>query len=113
MSNNQQQQQQLPKNPLQLPTADRDLAACRRCHRILTITQWLKEGCLNCQEGPLTRIDLKEKTTQQFYGHVGVVDSRRSWIARLVGIDGAPSGVYAARVAAENENDDGDSRFDE
>jgi RNA polymerase subunit RPABC4/transcription elongation factor Spt4 len=112
MSNQQQQAPQLPKNPLQLPTSDRDQAACRRCHRILTITQWIKEGCKNCNDGAVSRAELKEKTTQLFYGHVGIVDSRSSWIARLIGVDGAPSGVYAARVAAEN-NDDNESRPDE
>ena len=104
---------QLPANPLQLPISDRDQAACRRCHRIITITQWTKEGCLNCNEGKLSRPELKERTTQQFYGHVGIVDSSRSWIARLIGCEGAPSGVYAARVAneKEEEQDGRDSTF--
>lgn len=103
--------QQLPKNPLQLPISDRDTAACRRCHRILTVSQWMSEGCKNCEDGKLTRQELRERATQQFYGHVGIVDSRRSWIARLIGCEGAPSGVYAARVANDEDQDGNDSRL--
>ena len=98
-------QSQKGTNPLQLPTSDRDLAACRRCHRILTVQQWTQQGCSNCGDGALSRADQRERTTQQFYGHVGVVDSNRSWVARLIGVEGMPSGVYAVRVLKASAQD--------
>ena len=90
----------------QLPLADRDLAACRRCHKILTMTQFTREGCSTCGDGPLTRAEATHHTTSQFYGHVGIVDGRRSWIARLIGCGGAPSAVYAAKLAKPAEDDE-------
>jgi transcription elongation factor SPT4 len=88
-------------NPLQLPTGERDLLACRSCHRILTQQQFLQEGCTGCDGDSayrMTHPEVKEKTTTNFFGHVGIFDPRRSWIARLIEVEDKPPGVYAARV---------------
>lgn len=100
-------------NPLQLPTSDRDLRACRRCHRILTTTQFVQEGCLSCAQAKgrqvptrIPRAKLEEETTTQNFGHVGIYDSNASWIARLIGVSGQGAGVYAARVLGSKRGQD-------
>jgi RNA polymerase subunit RPABC4/transcription elongation factor Spt4 len=90
---------QAASNKIALPLVDKDLASCYRCHRILCRDQFKRDGCPVCNTGALDREQLATETTVRYSGHVGIVDSRGSWVARLIGCRGAAPGVYAARVA--------------
>ena len=99
----------------QLPYSDRHLRACKKCHTVLTEPQFLNEGCRNCQTDAISRGDLDHLTTTKFHGCIGVVDSSKSWVARVVGLHrNAPSAVYAAYVEAEDsEEDDEEDQYDD
>ena len=86
---------------VQLPLQDKQLVACRECKRVLTRAQFVSDGCASCGTTGTHRDELQEQTTAKFHGFVGLVDARNSWVARLIGRDDAPPGVYAAHVTAE------------
>jgi RNA polymerase subunit RPABC4/transcription elongation factor Spt4 len=90
----------------QLPVSDKNLAACKRCHIVLTEAQYSTEGCRNCGGEKVDREEVERFTTKNFSGYVGVIDAERSWVARLIGCESAPTGVYAAHVADDDEDDD-------
>ena len=91
---------------VQLPLADKQLVACRKCHRVLTSTQFASEGCQSCGGEPLDVDELVQNTTSKFVGYVGIVDSSNSWVARLIGCGNVPPGVYAATVTGEEDDDE-------
>jgi RNA polymerase subunit RPABC4/transcription elongation factor Spt4 len=96
---------------VQLPLSDRQLMACRECKRVLTRGQFYSEGCMSCGSASMERDEVQDQTTAKFHGFVGLVDARNSWVARIIGRDDAPPGVYAAHIAAEvadadDEDDD-------
>jgi RNA polymerase subunit RPABC4/transcription elongation factor Spt4 len=92
---------------LQLPIADKQLAACRQCHRILTRTQFQTQGCHGCGSDPMQeRDELAHQTTTKFTGYVGIIDAQSSWVARLIGRSRAPPGIYAAQVHDDNAGDE-------
>mmetsp|Transcript_31942 Transcript_31942/g.98915 ORF Transcript_31942/g.98915 Transcript_31942/m.98915 type:complete len:129 (-) Transcript_31942:24-410(-) len=104
------------QDQVQLPMQDRQLMACRECKRVLTRAQFVSDGCASCGSTGMHRDELQEQTTAKFHGFVGLVDAHNSWVARLIGREDAPPGVYAAHVAAEEPeglDDDGDGARDD
>ena len=90
----------------QLPVGDRNYVACKQCHSILTEPQFLLEGCRKCGTTAESREDVSAYTTTDFQGCVGLVSSEHSWIARVIGCGHMPSGVYAAYMNAELDDED-------
>lgn len=64
------------------------------------------EGCRKCDVAPESREDVKKLVTSDFQGCIGLVSSEHSWVARVVGCSHMPSGVYAAYLNAELEDED-------
>jgi len=93
--------------PPQLPTDNKGYYACRKCRRILTEPQWYKEGCLECNTGPLMRSELVEFATTKFSHFVGLVAPEKSWLARVIGKNTPQSsnGIYAEALSSEDEDD--------
>ena len=117
------QPQQVVRPRLQLPREPKLLRACKHCRRVLTERQFMTEGCATCnphvmdQPERMTRRDMERQTTANFSGYIGIIDSRTSWAARLMGARKVPMGVYAfeikdpleSTVAAPQDADDGDA----
>ncbi|KAF4654591.1 Transcription elongation factor SPT4 [Perkinsus olseni] len=69
------------------------LRCCLRCHIILSVSQFVRHGCPNCQdidmEGDKTLVE--DYTTKNFSGGVSVMNPARSWVARQLKLSRAPS----------------------
>lgn len=114
------QPQQVVRPRLQLPREPKLLRACKHCRRVLTERQFMAEGCATCnpqvmnQPERMSRREMEGQTTANFSGYIGIIDSRTSWAARLMGARKVPMGVYAfeikdPEVAAPQDADDGDA----
>jgi transcription elongation factor SPT4 len=89
----------------QLPLGTRDYVACRKCHTILTQPQFAKDGCYKCLEEDR---DMNH-VTNKFTGFVGLVAPEHSWVARMIGCTHMPSGIYAATLEDDEEDDDAEN----
>lgn len=86
----------------QLPLGTKDYVACRKCHTILTQPQFAKDGCFKCLEEDK---DMNH-VTNKFTGFVGLIAPEHSWVARMIGCTHMPSGVYAATLEDEDDEED-------
>mmetsp|Transcript_7080 Transcript_7080/g.15212 ORF Transcript_7080/g.15212 Transcript_7080/m.15212 type:complete len:176 (-) Transcript_7080:9-536(-) len=88
-----------------VPTESRNTRACLRCRCVLTVEQFVEQGCPNCQgrgEGLAPFSDMQDNpdsvytaTTAQSSGMVTVMVPSRSWVATYTGVDACKPGCYA------------------
>ena len=87
------------------PNSMTRLRACQGCRLILPSSQFVAEGCPNCPnsyfQGDRQAVELG--TSKTFSGCVGVVDTKRSWVARHIQIETGVPGMYAIAVQGEGE----------
>ena len=87
---------------------EKHFMACRECRLVLSTGQFMETGCPYCGDGAgWGKDELDEGATQAFSGFVGIVDGRSSWVARLIGKEGARTGVYAATLHDDSQRDPG------
>ena len=102
-----------PRPRLQLPKEPKQLRACKRCRRILTEKQFMIEGCASCDPGVMeepnrtSRRDMEAETTANFSGYMGIFDSKKSWVARLMGARKVHKGIYAFEINDNNSAEGG------
>ncbi|EER17995.1 suppressor of ty, putative [Perkinsus marinus ATCC 50983] len=81
------------------------LRCCLRCHIILSVSQFVRHGCPNCQdidmEGDKTLVE--DYTTKNFSGGVSVMNPSRSWVARQLKLSTFCAGMYAVAAQGDGE----------
>ena len=95
---------------IEAPKSLNRLRACTRCRIILPATQFTAYGCPNCPDLQLQgdRVSVEQMTTKIFSGCVGVVDPKKSWVARHILVDSYVPGMYAIAVQGGEEDEDYD-----
>ena len=91
-----------------LPIGDeRHFVACKDCRLVLNQSQFLEHGCPHCNpnDDGWTRDDVHDATTNNYTGFIGVIDGQSSWVARLIGKQGAKSAIYAATIHLDDAED--------
>jgi transcription elongation factor SPT4 len=85
----------------QMPsTLDGKLRACLSCAQIKTQHAFRKEGCENC---PMLKMKgnmgvVNECTSSKFQGVIGLLDPKKSWVARWQRASEFKPGLYAMTV---------------
>ncbi|KAF4754232.1 Transcription elongation factor SPT4, partial [Perkinsus olseni] len=92
------------------------LRCCLRCHIILSVSQFVRHGCPNCQdidmEGDKTLVE--DYTTKNFSGGVSVMNPARSWVARQLKLSTFCAGMYAVAAQGDGEaQGDYDDEYEE
>jgi transcription elongation factor SPT4 len=99
----------------ELPDELKGLKACLSCSLVKTYTQFLDQGCDNCEYLKMKDDTRKVKscTTSYFEGLIGLVEPQNSWVAKWQRIVQMKPGMYAISVSGTllddeeiNEDDD-------
>ena len=98
--------------PPQLPIGDKEHVACLKCHSVITAGQYARDGCQVCGTGGVGHEELHNYATARFSGFVGIISAEQSWVAKLIGCGKMPTGVYAAHVEPDDEDDGDDDDSD-
>lgn len=91
--------------PPQLPLTDGRYFACRRCHRILSESQWYAQGCSECSPtmGIPDRLTLMDYATPHFHNFIGLIAPQKSWVARLImKSNESTNGVFAEAISDDD-----------
>ena len=90
-----------------LPNAMTRLRACLRCKIVLSVQQFVREGCPNCAGDYVgDRQAVEQLTTRNFSGTAAIIDPARSWVGRNIKADTYVPGVYAIAVQGGYTGDD-------
>eukprot|EP01100_Stratorugosa_tubuloviscum_P005626 TRINITY_DN2508_c0_g1_i1.p1 TRINITY_DN2508_c0_g1~~TRINITY_DN2508_c0_g1_i1.p1 ORF type:complete len:102 (-),score=44.43 TRINITY_DN2508_c0_g1_i1:58-363(-) len=79
---------------------DKDLRACKRCKLVKSNSEFLKNGCDNCDENiKKSKDDIKKQTTKDFHGVIAVLNFEQSWVLNALRIKPTyVKGLYAMDI---------------
>lgn len=83
-----------------IPEEMKHLKACMRCGLIKNYTQFLDNGCENCDFIPLKGNEMIiDRCTSSYYeGSIALLEPSTSWVAKWNGIADCVPGFYAIKV---------------
>jgi transcription elongation factor SPT4 len=85
------------------PKSHTKLRACLKCKLVKTETQWVQEGCENCDELSI-RDDIErvqDCTSAYFEGLIAMMSPNDSWVSKWNGLERRTPGCYAVDVEGE------------